>query len=184
MKDEFYRPQHIEFEVAHDGTNMPENLGTFETADEVNKFLGTSFTAINQAITVSRHMDQVEKTNLRKEYNEIFENELPTYERNWAIASNELTEAKRKEKSLGEIVSVTIDKAKGLAYEVRRGLKEMNLDDMYTYRIPYKNRYYFYTYIDKALRLCAIRDIPEQEKGEIWNVMAKNDEVIDANFGK
>jgi hypothetical protein len=30
MKDENYRPPYIEFDVAHDGSNMPESLGTFE----------------------------------------------------------------------------------------------------------------------------------------------------------
>lgn len=184
MEEQFYRPAVIEFDVAHDGSNVPETFGEFATAEEAAKFLASNFTSVNQALTVSRHMDFKEKTDLRKEYNDILENRLPTYERNWAIATNELNEAKKKEKAMAEIVSATIAEAKGKAFEAKRGLKEINLDDMYTSRIPYKGRYYFFTYMDKQLKLCAIRDIPESEKGEIWNAMAKNDEVIDSTFVK
>jgi hypothetical protein len=68
MKDEFYRPAIIEFDVAHDGTNVPETFGEFETAEDASKFLGQNFTCVNQSLTVARHMDIKEKTDLRKEY--------------------------------------------------------------------------------------------------------------------
>ena len=56
-------------------------------------------------------------------------------------------------------------------------------DENYTYRIPYRGRYYFYTYIDGSLRLCGLGDIPATEKQEIFNAMANNDNFIDDNFG-
>jgi len=82
-----------------------------------------------------------------------------------------------------ELVNATVTQVKSLAYTVKRGLIDMRLDDLFTSRIPYKGRYYFFTYIDGQLRLCAIRDIPEEEKSEIWNVMAANEEFIDKKFG-
>jgi len=182
MRDENYRPANIEFDVAHDGTNIPESFGEFETAEEAAKFLGKNFTSINQALTVARHMDQREKQDIRKEYTEILENKLPVYEREMSIAAAEFSDAKKKLSDATEMVSATISEAKSLAKEVKRGLVDIRLDDLFTSRIPYKGRYYFFTYIDKQLELCAIRDIPEHEKGEIWNSMAKNDEFIDNNF--
>ncbi len=182
MRDENYRPANIEFDVAHDGTNIPDSFGEFETAEEAAKFLGKNFTSINQALTVARHMDQREKQDIRKEYTEILENKLPVYEREMSIAAAEFSDAKKKLSDATEMVSATISEAKSLAKEVKRGLVDIRLDDLFTSRIPYKGRYYFFTYIDKQLRLCAIRDIPEREKGEIWNSMAKNDEFIDNNF--
>lgn len=128
-------------------------------------------------------MDQREKQDIRKEYTEILENKLPVYEREMSIAAAEFSDAKKKLADATEMVSATISEAKSLAKEVKRGLVDMRLDDLFTSRIPYKGRYYFFTYIDRQLKLCAIRDIPESEKGEIWNSMAKNDEFIENNFG-
>lgn len=182
MRDENYRPAVIEFDVAHDGSNIPETLGGFENAEDAAKFLGKNFTSINQALTVSRHMDQREKVDIRKEYNELLENKLPIYEKELSQVTQEFNEAKRKVANSTEMVNATITEAKSLASEVKRGLVEIKLDDLYTSRVPYRGRYYFFTYMDKQLKLCAIRDIPEHEKGEIWNAMAQNEEFVDTNF--
>lgn len=184
MRDENYRPANIEFDVAHDGSNIPECLGEFESAEEASKFLGNNFTSINQALTVSRHMDQREKIEIRKEYNELLENKLPIYEKELSVVTAEFNDAKRKVANCTEMVNATITEARSLAHEVKRGLVDMRLDDVYTSRIPYRGRYYFFTYMDKQLKLCAIKDIPEHEKGEIWNAMAGNEEFVDNNFSK
>lgn len=180
--DENYRPVHIEFDVAHDGSNMPLTLGEFATADEAAKFMGGSFTSINQSLTVSRFLDQKEKSDIRKVVNDLLENKLPVYERDLSTATAQFNEAKKKVNTCQEMVNATITEARSLAFEVKRGLKDMRLDDIHTSRVPYRGRYYFYTYMDKELKLCAIKDIPEHEKSEIWNAMAKNEEIVDSNF--
>jgi len=182
MRDPFYRPLNIEFNVAQEN-NVPEILGEFEEVDEAIKFLGKNFTSINSAVTVNRWMDTKEKTELRAEYTDILENLLPSYEKELSAAENALSDAKKKQKSAEDMYNATISHAKQLASQVKRGLKEMNLDEKYTSRIAYKGRYYFFTYIDKKLKLCLIRDIPQHEKTEIWNQMAGNEEYIDKHFG-
>lgn len=127
-------------------------------------------------------MDFKEKTDIRREYNELLETKLPIYERDLSVATQEFNEAKRKMGNCQELVNATLTEARALATEVKRGIVEMHLDDLFTYRLPYKGRYYYYTFIDKALRLCAIRDIPDHEKQEIWNAMASNDQFIDDNY--
>ena len=77
MTDENYRPAVIEFDVAHDGSLAPETLGTFPTAEEAAKYIGKNLVVVNQALTVSRHMDNKEKNDLRREYSDILENILP-----------------------------------------------------------------------------------------------------------
>jgi hypothetical protein len=181
MRDETYRPATIEFDVAHDGSNIPETFGEFDSAEDAAKFLGKNFTAINHAITVARYMDQREKTDIRKEYNEILENKLPIFEKELSAVTQEFNEAKKKVNNSTEMVNATISEAKALAAEVKRGLVDIQLDDLFTSYIPYRGRYYFFTYIDKQLKLCAIRDIPDSEKNDIWNSMAANDEMIDTN---
>lgn len=179
---ENYRPANIEFNVMHDGTLMPENLGEFETPELAAKFIGNTLISINQGITVARHMDFKEKTELRNEYNDVLENKLPLLEKDLSIANQELVEAKRKASDANQTVEAAIIEAKALANEVKRGLKEMNLDENFTYRVAYKNRYYFYTYMDKQLKLCKISDIPERDKSEIFNQMAENELYITNNY--
>lgn len=183
LKDENYRPAHIEFNVADDGLGMPETFGEFETAEDAAKFIGGSLVSVNQGITVSRHMDFKEKVELREEYQEVLENKLPIEERKHVQSQQSLAEAKKREKDCGDMVNATIMEATSLAAEVKRGLKEMNLDENYTSRIAFKGRYYFYTYMDKRLTLCKIQDIPVNEKGEIFNSMCANEEFIENNFG-
>ena len=62
-------------------------------------------------------------------------------------------------------------------------IEEMKLDEQFTYQVAYKNRYYYYTYIDGMIRLVAIEDIPEYEKQNLFNSCAANEKFIDINFG-
>lgn len=179
MKDEFYRPAIIEFDVALDGSNVPETLGEFPTAEDAAKYIGANLIVINQALTVSRHMDNKEKNDLRREYSDILENILPVHAKDLSRAENQLAEAKKMQKAAEELYNGTVTQAKQMAAEVKRGLVEMRLDELYTYRVTYKGRYYHFTYIDKQLKLCMIRDIPEFEKTELWNSMAQNEVFID-----
>ncbi len=180
---ESYRPANIEFNVAHDGTMMPETFGEFESAELCAKFVGSNLISINQGITVSRHMDAREKRELRECYNDVLENELPRLEKELSVAASELNDAKRKNSDAQSMVDAAIVETKALAQEVKRGLKPMNLDENYTHRVSYKGRYYFYTYMDKQLKLCKISDVPESEKGEIFSQMAENERFIEEKFG-
>lgn len=181
--DQDYRPKYIEFDVALDDSVMPLSMGNFETADEAQKFIMGNLTAVNQSLTVARHMDNFEKSELRNQYHDLLENQLPRYEREYSDKAQIANEAKKEEKEASERVNATLTEAKILAKEVKRGTKEMRLDDMYTYRVPYHGKYYYYSYIDQQVRLVAIRDIQEHEKSEIWNGMAANEEFLEKQFG-
>ncbi|MCE5225237.1 MAG: hypothetical protein LLG05_05190 [Porphyromonadaceae bacterium] len=184
MKDnEFYRPANIEFNCGHDGSNMPETFGTFETAEEMAKFLQGNLTAINQSLTVMRHMDNKEKKELQDQYSDLLENIVPIYEKKLIESELALVSAKKELKDAEERYQSEIAKVKDLATEKKRGLREMCLDDKYTFRIPYSGNYYFYTWIDKKLRLCLVRPIPDIEKQDLYNAMGGNEAFIDKNFG-
>lgn len=184
MKQETYRPIRIEFNVAHDGSNMPESFGQFKSADEALKFIGASLISVNQGVTVARHMDVFEKTELRKNYSDMMENIIPLYEQQLSDAEYKLTEAKNNLKHAQEAYDTYISEVKTKAQQVKRGLVDFQLDELFTFRVAYKGRYYYYTYIDQEIKLCLIRDIPEYEKSEIWNQMAGNEEFIDKKLKK
>jgi len=173
-----YRPAYLEFNVAIDETIVPSNLGEFKTAKEATEFMAKQVTGINQKVTVSRFMDNFEKTEMRREYNDIMENKLPIVEKEMLKALNTFNEAKRNLDDAKDFLNATISEAKLMAVEVKRGLKDITLDDMTTWKVPYNGQYFFYTYIDGLIRLVTIRDIPEFEKQELFNAMNRNDEFF------
>lgn len=178
-----YRPKNIEFDVANSSI-MPENLGEYKTADEAIQFIHKNVVGINQRITVSRFMDNFEKTELRKEYQEILELKMPILEKDLQKATHEFEEAKKKLADAKELVNATTNEVKAIANDVKRGLKDIQLDDQFTWRIAFECRYFFYSYIDKQIKLAKIQDIPEHEKQDLFNVMSKNEEFFNDNFGK
>ena len=184
MKEgEFYRPAVIEFNLAHDGSVMPESLGVFETPEEMSKFVGGNLTVVNTALTVMRHMDAHEKKQIQEKYSDLLENIVPIYKTKLYEAEIALTNAKKALKDAEERYNAEMSNVQDLATEKKRGLKEMNLDEKYTFRIPYQGRYYFYTWMDKVVKLCLIRPIPEYEKQDLFNAMACNEEWIEKNYG-
>ena len=183
MTNEDYRPASIEFNVSSDGTSVPISLGEFATQEEAAKFIGANLTALNRGVTVSRHMDPTEKKNTREDYSDIMENLVPVYEKELSAAESALTNAKAVLKAAEEAYSFTIGRAKTLAAEAKRGLKDIICDEKDTWRIPYQGRFYFFTYTDGLLKLCLIREISESEKTEIWSQMAGNEEFINKEYG-
>ena len=175
-----YRPANVEFEVANNSI-LPENLGTFKTADEANKALKDYFTVSSNA-TVFRFMDNFEKNEIRKEYAELLEVRIPLLERDLDKATSEFQRAKKNLAEATEAVNARLNETKALAMEVKRGVKEISLDEMFTHRIPFEGKYYFYTFIDNQLKLCKVSDIPSDEKADLFNAMNNNDSVITERF--
>lgn len=178
-----YRPANVEFQVAN-SSNMPENLGEFKTEKEATEFIHQNTTAFNQKICVFRFMDNFEKSELRKEYQELLEVKLPFLEKEANKAEQAFKEAKRALADATECVNATTNEVKALALEVKRGTKEINLDDQFTWRIPFEGKYYFYTYMDKQIKLAKVSDIPAHEKSEIFADSSKNEIFFNDNFPK
>lgn len=174
-----YRPAHIEFLVTPDGSPVPDNLGTFETADDAIAFMQKTFFSTNQGITVARYMDSFEKNELRKEYNDIMENMLPKYEQDMRNAIDAYNHAKEAKDNAVQMVQASTNEAKALAQEVKRGLKELQLDEGFTWKLPYKGRFYWFTYINKDIRLVRINDMYETEKTELFSQGKINEDVFD-----
>jgi hypothetical protein len=170
---ETYRPANIEFDVANSSI-VPDNFGQFETENEAFDFIHKHLTAINQKISVNRFMDNFEKKELRGHYADILENKLPIIERDLMIAEQAFNEAKVNLTNVKEMYNATVNECKMLASTVKKGVKEMNLDDQYTFRVPFDGKYFFITFIDKQVKLCKISDIPSFEKQDLYNAMAVN----------
>lgn len=176
MKEtEFYRPAYIEFDVANSYQFIPDTLGKFENAQQATEFIAKNLTATNSKMAANRFMDNFEKNELRKSYQAILEDKVPLVERELANATIELENAKKAHKDSTEYYNATINEARSIANEVKKGIKKMELDQQFTWRVPYDGKYFFYTYIDKQLKLCKVQEIPEHEKMDLFNSMHNND---------
>lgn len=172
-----YRPSDIQFSV--DGQGMPENLGFhFENATAASEFIGKHTRGINSNVRASRYMDNFEKRMIREDYQELLEDRIPMLEKAVTKAKMAFELAKKELADAQEAMNATHNEAVSLAKEVKRGIVEMELDDLYTWKVPVEDRYYFYTFIDNQIKLCKITDIPAHEKGEIFNVMHNNREFF------
>jgi len=173
-----YTPKHVEFDVKD--SDLPINLGTFNDLKEVNEFLKESkILSINQSNSAYRFLDNTEKNIMRKEYSEMLELKLPIVESELKKAERAFNEAKRNLAEAKEMVNATLNEIKAIANEVKGGIKLVNLDDLTTFKVPYKDKYYYYTYISGELILALITDIPEHEVDEIFNLMHNNEEYFD-----
>lgn len=176
---EDYRPARIEFNVVEDGSGILPNFGSFPTIEAAGKFMAGNLTCINKQMRVARWMDDLEKNTLRRDYSELLEDLLPVLGKEISQAENTLTDAKRKLKSAEESYNSAVDRAKNMAAEAKRGLRAIDLEAKDTFQVPYKGKYYYFTWIGKEVKLCHVADIPDYEKGDLFNQMAGNEQFID-----
>jgi hypothetical protein len=178
---ETYRPANIEFDV-NNGV-IPLNLGLeFKDMNQAINFIGSKLISFNQKVRANRFMDNFEKHEIRKDYQELLENKIPMLEKELMKAQAAHAEAKKALADANEYVSATTNEAKAMAVEVKRGIKEIELDDMYTWSIPVGDKYYFFTFIDSQIKLCKVSDIPFHERSEIFNAMTQNEEFFKKYF--
>ncbi len=176
-----YRPLYIKFDVTgKTGIEAPEHfLKEFKTGDEATKFVHSNFVAVGEKVTGLRFLDPIEIENLRKDYSELLEHQLPILEKELQEAKTEFERAKRKLQEAQEMVSANMLKVKALAHEVRKGNTPIDLDEKYTWGIAVNNHYFYYTYVDKQIKLVKVVEIPDNERLDLYNAMSSNDEVFD-----
>ena len=177
-----YRPSNIEFDV-NSYSNFPETFGIFEDEIKMREFM-ENLIGFNSKLQTVRKMDSFEKKELRKDYGEFLEVLLPAHEVELKKAAQIFEDAKERFNEAKEAVKYATNMAISIAAEVKAGIKEINLDEKYTYRVPFENKYYFVTWIDKELKLCKVQEIPNHEKQDLWNSLNKNEQFINDNFPK
>ena len=183
MKDLNYLPKNVEFDI-NIQTAFPTTFGKFNNADEAQEFISKNLVAINQRITASRFLDNFEKSEIRKEYQEILESKLPYIEKDLQKANYEFTLAKENLKKCQENLNATQNEVKALAIEVKKGIREMTFDEIHTWKIPYQNQFHIVTFIQNELKVYKIVDITETEKSELFSSSEKNEIFINDNFTK
>jgi hypothetical protein len=129
-----------------------------------------------EAVTALRHIDEYEKTEIRKEYSEMLEVKIPYLKKDLQKLESEYREAKRRFEDCKKQVEATKTEVELMAVYVKRGTTEFKCDSDYTICIPANEKYYFYTLVDRQLKLCKIQNIPDCEKNNLFTSGNQNAE--------
>lgn len=167
-----YLPAVIEFTAKT--SEVPEILGTFETPEDVQKFMSENFIAMPKQIETNRLLDDYEKDHIRNDYMTELENNLPIYQGQHLEKAKETEAAKEAEKRAKETVSASFNKIEALSKEVRKGVTEMNLDPATTYEVAFNGNYYYYTWLNEELKLAKVKKIPDHDLSDLFNSSERN----------
>jgi len=136
------------------------------------------FIALQQKdVIANRVMDTEEISEIRAEYGDIAETDLPSlYEEMGAL------EAKYKadKKTLEGQISALNTKFKDLVSFAKRGIRDYNLDYEKTFCISVMKHYLFYTWVNGRFELAMVQEIPNHKGLDIFNSIEKNKEVFES----
>lgn len=172
-----YVPEDIIF-LLPENSELPEILGEVEDLDKCQKLIGSTFVAESLKHKATRYMDMYEKECVRQEYQNELETIQPELDKRLYAAREKFEEAKSELKAIEEQLNAPNIKVHDLAKEVRIGTKELQLDPISTWRIALNDRYYYLTYMQGRLMVADIQNIPDNEKSEIFNSQARNEEAL------
>lgn len=167
-----YTPDEIDFTV--ETTTVPKSLGKFENADKARMYVAENLLGIQSKVTTDRYMDNVEIEALRDMYTQELENELPLLRKELIIKEQELERAKQNAKEAKETVEASYRKITQLADEVNERTTEITLDPEHTWEVVFNNKRYYFTYINKEIKLCKVSDIPSYEAGDLLTSSDRN----------
>src|SRR5699024_5928324 len=127
-----YRPAKIVF-VA-ESQEVPKFLGDskFETAEAAHKFMNEHFVASSTKFQAAREMDDYEIEQIRHQYQEELEENLPKLKADLREAERAYEDAKTAKKAAEESVNASLTKVQQLSIESKEGITEMNLDQAFT----------------------------------------------------
>lgn len=175
---ENYRPEIIEFKVG--SSEVPSSLGQFKNGKEARMYMSENLLAVQSKLTTERYMDQTELEYLRDQYANELEDVLPILKEEHFKKATDLETAKKNEKDAKEMVNASLNKVQQLAKEVNDRITEINLDPAYTWEVIHNAKRFYFTYIDKEIKLAAIRDIPSYEMDDLISSSEKNGEFFES----
>jgi hypothetical protein len=158
---------------------IPATFGKFKTVKAVQKFLQEhNFITLNPKLEVTREMDEIEVNDLRGMYINELEEIIPDLERNALRAQTEFDNAKRHLSEQKERVSASHTKVDMLITEINEGTIGMALDQSKTFELAFQDKYLYYTLINGELVLCHVKNIPDYERGDMFNSTDANQEAM------
>ena len=167
----FKLPESVEFpQVIFEDALSLESVKT--------KLEESGFIAVQQKnVKASRIMDADEISEIRAEYGEIAETDLPSL---YAEQSDIESSYKYQKKEIEGRISSAMTKFKDLVSVTKKGVKDFDLDYENTFCISVQKHYLFYTWVNGRFELALVQEIPNHNGLDIFNSIEKNKEIFEA----
>jgi len=166
----FKLPESVEFpQVIFEDALSLESVKT--------KLEESGFIAVKQKnVKASRIMDADEISEIRAEYGEIAETDLPSL---YAELSELESDYKNAKKELEGRISSANTKFKDLVSVAKKGIKDFDLDYDNTFCISVQKHYLFYTWVNGRFELALVQEIPTYNESDIFNSVETNKKVFE-----
>jgi len=169
-----------EFDIKGNEQGLPEALNNFQELEEFQKYFSRNTVSYHKKTKAIRFFTEEEIQNFREKITETAETLLFEAQKELLERQRALQEAKKREKSAQGVVDTIMQKISEMSFNIRSGKTEIDLPAYRTLQVPYGEKYYYYTWLDNgACVLSKVEDIPEEERGEIFNNMDKNNEFFE-----
>lgn len=183
LKD--YRPDEIDFALDDEvKEKFADVLTIFNGADDVeeviskvNEYFNAEFPSKEVA---RRYIDMYEIQNIREEYCEIVEEELPESERELLEA---IDRAKHIKKEAEDNLLSVRKRIKELAARITDGQEDFRLSSKNTFRIALNHYYLTFSWVDGQVKLAKAEKIPAWDKDKIWAQEDRNRKGMEELFG-
>lgn len=151
------------------------------TDNDVIKAVNEKFNAtFPENETATRYMDGFEKEEIRKEYCQLVESELPVAKVRLLDA---VEEAKRLRKDAENSLESLEKQIADLAAEVHEGTKEKSLPATKTFRVALNGWFLYYAILGHRVKLVKAVRIQQYDKSSLWSQEDRNRIAMNELFG-
>lgn len=171
-----YAPEQPEFSLPKNVTFPRVIFEGAKSMDEIRKFLSGQFIAESMtAAKATRMLDAYEKASLRANYSELMEDEQPRLEEELADIENNCKQITKEAK---DKLQAVVTQIRDLVWQVKRGVKEVDLPSDSTVRIPIDGHYLYYAWINHKFQLCRVDKIPSWDEQSLFANQETNKEAF------
>lgn len=184
MEKEIYEPQVLDFvlpEAVREMFPLELEFKGCETEKDIIKKVNEHFNVMFPENEMTyRYMDDKEKDDIRKEYCELVEKDLPEAEQNMIEAVNTAKSIKSSAESRLQSVRKQIS---DLAAEVNDGTVQKKLPSTKTWRIALNGYFLFYSLLNGKVVLVKAEKISSYDKSSLWAQEDRNRTAMMELFG-
>ena len=145
---------------------------------QIKDKIGTDFIAMQErGVKAERLMTIEEITEVRAEYGEIAETELPELRDQLETATADFKALKER---LTAEITAKDNQFRDLVYKAKRGIADFEPESENTFKIPVAGHYLYYTWTGSKFQLISAKPIPENQRFDLFNTGDKNAESFKA----
>lgn len=166
----------LKFQLPEDN-RFPQIIFNEMCPQEIGEMLSKNFVALQEnGLKVNRLMTEDEITEVRAVYGDIAEQQIPKISAELEMITSAFKA--QKERLTAELTALN-NEFTDLVSVAREGVRDFTPEPENTYKIPVAGHYLYYTYTGTKFQLISVREIPSDERYDLFNTGEKNKEMLE-----